>query len=214
VDRPGPLRETVRATLEDLIVHGTLDPGAHLREEVLAERLQVSRQPIREALQHLAQDRFVELRQGRGAFVRVPTRAEIDDVFDVRSLLEAETARLAARRITQETLDELREICVAGAAAVASGDKRRLVELNSAFHGIVMSAAGNQVLGELLTRLEKRISWYFSTIVIERSPGSWQQHEDIYAALAARDGQRAADLMVEHVTHTRARLDAKYEATP
>lgn len=210
IQRGGPLRERVRAALEDLIIHGVLEPGEHLREEVLAERLDVSRQPVREALQLLAQSRFVDLRSGRGAFVHLPTRGEVDDVFHVRSLLEAENARLAATRIEPDGLERLAEICASGTAAVETGDKRVLVDLNRDFHELVTHHAGNAVLAEMLEALQLRIDWYLASIIIDRAPASWRQHREIYAALATPDPARAAALMAEHVDHTRRLLDDKY----
>lgn len=211
--RAGPLRERVRAEVEDLIIHGVLEPGEHLREEVLAERLRVSRQPVREALQLLAQSRFVDLRSGRGAFVHVPTRQEVDDVFQVRALLEAENARLAAIRISETALRELADVCAAGDAAVDTGDKRVLVDLNRDFHVLVTAAAGNQVLAEMLAALQVRIDWYLASIIIDRAPASWQQHAEIYRALSEPDPPLAARLMAEHVDHTRRLLDDKYGPT-
>jgi DNA-binding GntR family transcriptional regulator len=202
VTRPVPLRETVRATLEDMIVHGALEVGEHLREETLAERLGVSRQPVREALLHLARDGFVDLHQGRGCYVHVPTGQEIDDVLQVRRVLEAETARLAARRITEETLRELGEICARASDAMPIGDKRLLVDLNHSFHALVARSAGNKVLAELLAGLQKRIDWYFAVVAVGRAPSSWEQHAEILAALARRDEARAAELMTSHVRHT------------
>jgi DNA-binding GntR family transcriptional regulator len=206
IARGGPLRDRVRSELEQLIIYGVLTPGEHLREEVLAERLQVSRQPVREALQMLARSHFVELRSGRGAFVHAPTRREVGEVFHLRALLEAESARLAARRVDAETLRALAETCTAGFAALdgdTGDDKRELVGLNRRFHQLITDAAGNQVLAETLAGLQLRIDWYLASVIIDRAPASWPQHQDIYEALAARDADRAAALMAEHVDHTR-----------
>ncbi|MGI5213455.1 GntR family transcriptional regulator [Plantactinospora sp. CA-290183] len=210
VSRPGPLRETVRETLEDMIVHGVLGVGERLREETMAERLQVSRQPIREALQHLAQDGFVDLRQGRGAYVHVPTRQEIDDVFQVRTVLEAQAARLAAQRMTEPTLRELNEMYERGAAAAGGVDTRVLVDLNHSFHALIIRSAGNTVLTDVLAGLQKRIDWYFAVVAVKRAPASWEQHERILKALTDRDEQRAAELMTDHVSQTGAAFAERF----
>lgn len=213
IQRGGPLREQVRAALEDLIIHGVLEPGEHMREETLAERLEVSRQPVREALQMLAKSRFVDLRSGRGAFVHVPTRTEVNDVFHVRALLEGESARLAAGRITPADCNRLGEICDAGTDAVETGDKRILVDLNRDFHELVTQAAGNEVLAAMLAEVQLRIDWYLASIIIDRAPVSWRQHREIYLAIATPDPDRAATLMADHVDHTRRLLDDKYGPT-
>ena len=98
LQRPVPLRQSVYDALIDLIVSGELPPGQHMVETDLAHQLGVSRQPIREALHRMEAEGWVDLRPSQGAFVHVPTDSEVDELLDVRALLEAETARLAAAR--------------------------------------------------------------------------------------------------------------------
>src|SRR5215469_1119399 len=99
--RPVPLRQSVYEALVDLIVTAELKPGQHLVETDLARQLGVSRQPVREALHRLEAEGWVDLRPAQGAFVHVPTDQEVDELLDVRALLEAETARLAAGNATR-----------------------------------------------------------------------------------------------------------------
>src|SRR5205807_8045731 len=96
VPRPVPLRQSVYDALVDLIVGGELPTGQHLVETDIARQLGVSRQPIREALHRMEAEGWVDLRPSQGAFVHIPTDQEVDELLDVRELLEAETARLAA----------------------------------------------------------------------------------------------------------------------
>ncbi|MET8160729.1 GntR family transcriptional regulator [Sphaerisporangium sp. NPDC005289] len=102
IARPVPLRESVFEALLELIISGSLRPGRHLAESELAEMLGVSRQPIREALQLLSGEGWVDLFPGHGAFVHALTAKEADQLLAVRTLLEAEAARLAARNHTEE----------------------------------------------------------------------------------------------------------------
>jgi DNA-binding GntR family transcriptional regulator len=95
VERPVPLRQSVYEALVELIVAGTLRPGQHLVESELARQLGVSRQPVREALHRLEAEGWIDLRPSQGAFVHVPTDTEVDQLLDVRELLEGATARLA-----------------------------------------------------------------------------------------------------------------------
>ena len=96
LERPGPLRERVYEALLELITTRSLRPGQHLVESELARHLGVSRQPVREALQRLNTEGWVDLRPAQGAFVHEPTEDEADQLLTVRTLLEAEAARLAA----------------------------------------------------------------------------------------------------------------------
>jgi DNA-binding GntR family transcriptional regulator len=200
---PAPsLQERVYRELERLMVDGALKPGFHLVEDDLASRLGVSRNPIREALQRLASEGFVDRQPGRGAFVRSPGAHEIDEVFHVRTLLESESARLAAERISPAELEELAHILDLGDAAVRNGDASQLLELNERFHGIIVSAADNSVMAKMMVSLRLRIRWYFSAVVVTRSAGSWDQHAEIYRALRDGDGEKAAARMAEHVRQT------------
>src|SRR5512146_2630175 len=129
LQRPVPLRQSVYDALIDLIVGGELPPGQHMVETDLARQLGVSRQPIREALHRMEAEGWVDLRPSQGAFVHVPTDSEVDELLDVRALLEAETARLAAvgrgtqaPQARQGQLARLRDICRQGEAAADADD--------------------------------------------------------------------------------------------
>src|SRR6202012_3877871 len=110
VPRPAPLRQAVFDTLAEMIASGSLKPGQHLVESDLAEELGVSRQPIREALQRLQADGWVELRPAYGAFVHTPTAEEVEQLLGVRSVLEAYSAREAALHATPENVIRLWEL--------------------------------------------------------------------------------------------------------
>src|ERR1700691_5480838 len=127
VTRPAPLRQAVHDTLAELIADGSLTPGQHLVESDLAEQLGVSRQPIREALQRLAVDGWVELRPAYGAYVHIPTAEEVAQLLGVRSVLEAYSAREAAQHATKERMARVRELYAAGMAALAADDQSGLV---------------------------------------------------------------------------------------
>src|SRR5215472_7472779 len=137
VQRPVPLRQSVYEALVELIVAGALRPGQHLVESELARQLGVSRQPVREALHRLEAEGWIDLRPGQGAFVHVPTDREVDQLLDVRELLEGATARLAARAATPEAVELLRTALADGIDAIDSGDIEASVSANNAFHAAV-----------------------------------------------------------------------------
>src|SRR5882724_7130898 len=97
IRRPAPLRQAVYDALTELIINGSLTPGQHLVEAELAEKLAVSRQPIREALQRLHTAGWVDLRPSQGAFVHSPTTEECAQLLSVRGLLETHSAHGAAQ---------------------------------------------------------------------------------------------------------------------
>jgi DNA-binding GntR family transcriptional regulator len=202
-ERRVPLRAQIYEQLEDLIVYGRLAPGEHLVEATIAKRLGVSRIPVREALQLLHRDGWVDLRPRQGAFVHQPTPEEVDDVFGVRTILEVESARTAACNAGEDSVTALRDIVDAGTTALAAGDDREVVLLNSLFHSRVTHIGGNRVLESLIARLDKRIRWYFAPVVRYRGQGSWREHAEIVDAIAGKDPERAAEVMRRHAENTR-----------
>lgn len=201
--QPVPLREKVREQLEQLIIYGTLPPGHHLVESRLAERLGVSRIPVREGLLRLSQDGYVDLRPNHGAFVHQPTVKEVDDVFGVRTLVEVEVARLAARNATEESIAKLRRLLDRGDGIVGGDDERALLQANESFHEQVTNMADNHALSDLFALLIKRIRWYFASVATVRGPHSWAEHRDLVDAIERRDPDRAAEIVRAHVDHTR-----------
>src|SRR5215468_550369 len=188
VARPVPLRQSVYEALVELVVAGRLRPGQHLVETELARQLGVSRQPVREALHRLEAEGWVDLRPNQGAFVHVPTDKEVDQLLDVRELLEVETARLASRAATADQVARLRAICRAGAAAVAAGDTERFVSLNNSFHAALAEVGGNAVLAELSAIVGRRARWYYRLVAPMREHESCVEHLAMVEAIEAGDG--------------------------
>ena len=203
VERPVPLRQSVYEALVELIVAGALHPGQHLVESELARQLGVSRQPVREALHRLEAEGWIDLRPSQGAFVHVPTDREVDQLLDVRELLEGATARLAARAATSGAVAALREVWRQGAAAVESGDVTRTVAANNEFHAAVAEIAGNTVLAELAEIVGRRVRWYYRQVAPARGHESWAEHAEIVSAIEAGDEDKAADLARMHTERTR-----------
>ncbi|GAA1298728.1 GntR family transcriptional regulator [Streptomyces sanglieri] len=203
LERPGPLRERVYEALLELITTRALRPGQHLVESELAGHLGVSRQPVREALQRLNTEGWVDLRPAQGAFVHEPTEEEADQLLSVRTLLEAEAARLAAANSSPAGIAALEELCAKGEQAVADDDVDLAVATNAAFHAKVMELAGNVVLAELAGQVDRRVRWYYTPVARQRGTGSWIEHRSLIAAISSRDEQRATEIMRSHTEHTR-----------
>ena len=204
LQRPVPLRQSVYDALIDLIVGGELPPGQHMVETDLARQLGVSRQPIREALHRMEAEGWVDLRPSQGAFVHVPTDSEVDELLDVRALLEAETARLAAARgASPAQLARLREICRDGQASAEAGDFGVAVAANNAFHAEIAAVGGNAVLAELADIVGRRVQWYYRMVAPERGHGSWAEHAEMIAAIESGDAGQAQALARKHTERTR-----------
>ncbi len=207
LQRPVPLRQSVYDALIDLIVGGELPPGQHMVETDLARQLGVSRQPIREALHRMEAEGWVDLRPSQGAFVHVPTDTEVDNLLDVRVLLEAETARLAAAMpagaAKAAQLTRLRELVQEGQAAAEAGDFAAAVTVNNTFHAEIAILCSNTVLAELAHIVGRRVQWYYRMVAPERGHGSWDEHTELIEAIGAGDPDLAQEVARKHTERTR-----------
>jgi len=202
VTRPTPLRQAVYDALAEMIASGSLKPGQHLVESELAEQLGVSRQPIREALQRLQGDGWVELRPAYGAYVHTPTTEEVGQLLGVRSVLESYSAQQAAERRTEEDIRRLWKLHDDGVAATTADDERALVDANAAFHSFIVEISGNKVLAEQISQVQRRVRWYYTPIARPRGPEAWNEHASLIRAIADGDAAGAERLMRRHTERT------------
>ncbi|MFE7244452.1 GntR family transcriptional regulator [Streptomyces sp. NPDC057582] len=203
IARPTPLRQAVSDALAELIINGTLKPGQHLVESDLAEHLGVSRQPVREALQRLHTDGWVDLRPAQGAFVHAPTQEEATQLLDVRTVLETYSAQLAAHHAKPEHIERLWQLQQEGMDALAESATDRLVAANSALHTYITSVGGNDVLAELITQVGRKVRWYYTPIANSRAKDSWNEHARLIEAIAKGDPEQAGEIMRKHTERTR-----------
>jgi len=199
-----PLRSLVCDELRRLVITGELAPGTRLVEDRLAARLGVSRNPVREALQALAAEGFVELSPRRGAVVASVTPQQAEDLFDVRVALEALAARLAARNAGPAGVARLHAVLRQARHATEAGDLDRVAALNTDFHGAVVELGGNDYLAMLVAPLSRRVQWVFRASAEQRGLHSWSEHEGLVQAIAAGDEAHAEALAVDHVRAARA----------
>jgi DNA-binding GntR family transcriptional regulator len=199
LDETPPLRHRIHEQLERLIITGVLAPGMRLVETDLAQTLGVSRGPIREALQLLQRDGFVDLRARQGAFVHLPTLKEIEDFFDIRRALETESARLAARRATPEGAEQLRSVVRTGLALLDKGEDPSGVGM----HQTITKVADNPVLAQMLDTLEQRTNWYRKPFEFSLRMRAWEEHEKIVEAIISGDTASAMSEMATHVNNSR-----------
>lgn len=204
--RPGvgsshmPLRHAVYVEVRSRIIRGHWEPGERLFEDQIATELEVSRNPVREALQALAGEGFVELEPRRGARVAVISAAKAIELFEVREALEGLVARLAAARRTDDDVSELRRIVAAGHGAVERSDHAALPDLNSQFHETLGRISGNSMLAESVAHLSHLIEWVYRRSISDRSAKSWIEHTTIVDAVEAGDERLAEQLSTAHVT--------------
>jgi DNA-binding GntR family transcriptional regulator len=195
------LHGQVVARLRDLIIEGELRPGERIPERILCERFGISRTPLREALKVLASEGLIELLPNRGARVARLEVKDVEDMFQVMGALEALSGSLACARITDEELAEIRALHY---EMLAHYERRRLPEyfrLNQAIHEAILDAARNPILKATYLGLAGRVrhARYMANMSEARWAAAVKEHEAILAALAARDGERLARLLAEHL---------------
>src|SRR4029077_18626458 len=143
-------------------------------------------QPVREALQRMHTEGWVDLRPALGAFVHIPTEAEADQLPAAHSLLEAESARLAAEQATPEQIEHLWELQRIGEEALALGDQQGLVSADASLHTHIVTMSGNKVLADLRASVEHRVRWYYLPIAQVRSKDAWEEHAELIVAVGIR----------------------------
>lgn len=191
----------VQALTRAIATH-RLQPGTKLAEQKLADHFGVSRTLVRQALFQLAQNRLVTLEPARGAFVSTPSVQEARQVFAVRRMLEAEMTRAFVQTSTPAKIRALRQHVAHELSAVEGTDARTRTELLGDFHVRMAELMGNEVLAQLLGDLISRCA--LITLMYQTDSAaahSHEEHAEIVAALAARDEERAVQLMQAHLLH-------------
>ncbi|WP_099827274.1 GntR family transcriptional regulator [Oceaniglobus indicus] len=192
---------TIAEALEDMILSGDFAEGERLDEIRLAERFSVSRTPVREAFQRLAQSGLIEQIPRRGVFVRRPGPVELVEMFEVMAEFEALAGRLAALRISDAALAVLEAANDNCRAALSEGNADLYYVENERFHHVIYEQSGSAFLQQEVGRLHRRLKPYrrMQLRLRGRMSQSMAEHEDIVAALTAGDAGRAADLLRGHV---------------
>lgn len=193
--------DVIADALEALILEGTFPDGERLDEHQLAERFQVSRTPLREALQRLVASGLVEQRPRRGVFVRQPGPIELIEMFEVMAELEATCAKFAARRISDEALAELHATNTLCNEAVERGEVDLYFWENERFHATIYRQSGNAFLEKECLRLHRRLQPFrrMQLRLRGRLRQSMREHEAILSALEEGQAERAADEIRAHV---------------
>ena len=192
----------IRDSLEQRIVEGELGNGKRLDETELSSFYGVSRTPVREALQRLAESGLAEHLPRRGTFVRSPSLSQLVEMFEVMAELECMAIRLAARRATADDIDALEKDNETCRAAVAANDTKKYYEVNARLHGRIYQMSRNGFLASEARRLHDRLRPFrrLQLRVRGRMEESMAEHDIILAALRDGDADRAMETMKKHIT--------------
>lgn len=196
-----PLRDLVFNTLRQAILKGELKPGERLMEIQLAEKLGVSRTPIREAIRKLELEGLVLMIPRRGAEVAKISHKSLQDVLEVRRSLEELATDLACQRMKEKDIEALTSAEDRFRKAIDSGDEMEIAEADEAYHDIIYNATGNRKLIQIINNLREQMYRYrLEYIKDEAQRGTLlTEHEKILEAIRIRDIIRAKALMKEHI---------------
>ncbi len=199
------LHQEVAVRLRQRIVEGQLAPGAKLNERELAELLNVSRTPLREAIKMLAAEGLVELLHNRGAVVAQMSAQDVADTFEVIAGLEGQSGELAAQRISEAELAEIRALHFEMMAAWTRRDLPTYYRINAQIHTLINAAARNPVLAQTWRTVNARLQAlrFRSNFDETKWKRAVKEHERMVELLAARDAAGLRALLIEHLMHKR-----------
>lgn len=207
-----PIHQTKSAAalqiIRSRILSGEYEAGEQLRAETLASELEMSATPVREALRMLQADRLVHHKPHHGIVVAGISPEETEEIYFVRSLLEAPAAELAVTNMDEETLTNLEEIHkkLTSKSASKSLQPVSFGALNAEWHWAIYHATGQPYLCEIIEELWERFPWRTMWAQPEDIEGSVHDHNEIMEAIRARDAKLTGERMRSHVLSGPARL--------
>jgi DNA-binding GntR family transcriptional regulator len=199
------LRDVAYERLQDGIRHAHLQPGDPLSETRISKALGISRTPVREALQQLANEGLVQVIPGRAVTVAAPSIQEVLDALHVRELLEPEVVRLAAQALPEKERELLQTLTRVMLQAAQSRDRAAWSRADIQWHEILADNCPNRLLGQLVMQARNRIynMGADNHVTDQYLIDGTLEHEQIVKAIMAREGEVAERLMLEHIRHVR-----------
>jgi phosphonate utilization transcriptional regulator len=201
------LATVVQQEIERAILNGEYAPGSKLNEAALAEKMSVSRGPVREAFRTLEEVGLVRNEKNRGVFVRSIPIDEALEIFDLRAAMEELVGRLLAKNITPAQLKELKSLVSAMQKAVKDEDAHHYHLLNLQFHDRLVEMAGNRKLTDIYRKLIKELSLFRRLNLADSwlMPLSANEHRHIVKAIASGDAETAGHVMFTHAMESKER---------
>jgi DNA-binding GntR family transcriptional regulator len=188
-------------TLREMIMTGELKEGDKINENELCASMEISKTPLREALRVLSVEGLISLVPNRGSFVTKPTIEEIQEMFEVMSVLEGVCARVAADKMTAEEFSQLEQLHAALEEKFECRDQTEYIRINNRYHSFIQELAGNRTLNQIVNVLRKKILLYrFQSLNLPgRFEDSIKEHRQLLATFRERDGRRAEKIMKKHL---------------
>lgn len=198
-------REQAVRIIRSQIVSGRLEPGSMHSIGAIAEKLNVSITPVREALRDLAKEGLIEMKRNRGFLVRQPSNKELDDIVQIRSMIEVSSVREITERSLITDFTTVRQLCRRTDAYAAAGQWEEFIEADREFHLTILSALNNSKLLEVVGSLrdQSRLLGLNHLAGTELFLESTKEHSLLLDAMEAGDARRAEEIMASHMRHIR-----------
>ena len=198
---------TYEAILNEICI-GTLEPGARLSQDDLAEQLNVSRQPVNSAIAMLKSQNFVVDTGRRGVVVAAVDSKLFDAIYQFRSVVEPLAIKLATANLTKDGITLGREIISHGQASVEAEDKQAVLKADIDFHTLIYQLSGNPIIIDTMQLNWRHLQRSMSKVL--QYPGMtiqvWKEHEQIFDAVADADADQASSLMCHHIQDAQHRI--------
>jgi DNA-binding GntR family transcriptional regulator len=195
------LHDEVVTRIRDMIIEGTLGAGERINEALIGKRLGVSRTPMREAIKTLASEGLIDVLPAKGAVVHTVSEQSLLETLEALKILEQAAGRLACSRASDETLNSINQIHVEMMTLYRDETRLEYFKLNQAIHAAIVAAGGNGLIARAHASLQARIKRF--RFVGNREPAKWSaavgEHEEMIAALMARDGDALAEVLGRHL---------------
>ena len=198
------LRGKVYDRIREDILNGVYKEHEELKEATLGKKMDVSRTPVREALRQLELEGLVEIVPNKGARVTGITKKDIEDIYQIRYLLEGLSARWATEHVTEELIDKMEETLYLTEFHAKKGNFMQVFELDSQFHELMYAASGSKMLNHILSDFHMYVTRMRKSILSSdsRSKNSTEEHRAILEAIKERDPDKAQQCAHDHVKST------------
>ena len=198
------LRGKVYDRIREDILNGVYKEHEELKEATLGKMMEVSRTPVREALRQLELEGLVEIIPNKGARVTGITKKDIEDIYQIRYLLEGLSARWATEHVTEELIDKMEETLYLTEFHAKKGNYLQVFELDSQFHELMYEASGSKLLNNILSDFHMYVTRIRKTSLASgsRSKNSTEEHRAILEAIKERDADKAEECAHNHVNST------------
>jgi len=212
-NKPSDLKNWAYETIKRSILNSEMNAGDQLRIESLAEQLEISRTPIREALLKLESEGLVRSASRVGFFVRGLTKHDLQELFELREILESYAAEKAAEHVDEQDVQRLGEFQERAAKAISAGNMSEFMAMEVEIHSLILKKAGNSRLMKMLESIKDLIQRerMLSLQSPENIEESFKEHQVVINLLKKKDAKMAGKMMRSHILAVKERMLAFLE---